>query len=308
MTGLCHGVFHVARYLSKELGCGTESLSYSAAGINHLTWFTSLRCKGEDMTGKLKTLAARKIEKFRQQRELITSFEENGSHCRGNGMEVVQDPFSWMLTEMYGAFPAVMDRHVTEFFPGLFSSEKSYFGKTLGVDAYGFESVIAHGDSIYAEMEEVAFSKSPMPRKYLCGSEGEHEQVVEIISNIRLNREKIYSVNLPNRGRIPNLPYDAIVEAPAVTSGNGLRPLVPPPLPDCLAAILASKFLWIETVAEAALEGSMEKFVQALYLDSNSIDPYRTRAMAIELVEAQKKHLPQFETPSKGSGRICRIA
>ena len=48
VTGLCHGVVHVARYLAEKLGVRPDQLQYTAVGINHLTWFTSVRSDGQD--------------------------------------------------------------------------------------------------------------------------------------------------------------------------------------------------------------------------------------------------------------------
>ena len=295
IIGLCHGVPHVARHLSEILDVEPSNLSYTAAGINHLTWFMSLNDLGKDLTGKLKSTAAKNISKLKDRRDIVTHFKEDGSGKNSSSESDIQDPFTWILTDMYGAFPAVLDRHVTEFFPHLFCSEKGYFGKTLGVDAFSFEDTISHGDRIYDEMSELAHSKSPLPDNYLESFEGEHEQVVEIISNIRLNREKTYSVSMPNRGQVFNLPYDAVIESPAVTTTNGLRPLILSPMPHSLAGVLSLKFHWIEAVVEAALEGNREKFVQALYMDGYSIDAAKIKDMADELLEVQKAYLPKFK-------------
>jgi fructoselysine-6-P-deglycase FrlB-like protein len=48
---------------------------------------------------------------------------------------------------------------------------------------------------------------------------------------------------------------------------GGLRALAQPPLPTVLAGTLATRFMWAETIVEAALEGSRETFIQALVLD-----------------------------------------
>jgi alpha-galactosidase/6-phospho-beta-glucosidase family protein len=73
-----------------------------------------------------------------------------------------------------------------------------------------------------------------------------------------------------------------------------LRPIAQSPLPPALAGTLASRFQWVETVVEAAIEGSYEKFVQALLIDGavGSIDV--AYMLADELIDAQKAFLPQF--------------
>ncbi|MBD3241256.1 MAG: alpha-glucosidase/alpha-galactosidase, partial [Chitinivibrionales bacterium] len=46
MVGLCHGVPSVARYLARALGVDHHALSYTAVGVNHLTWFVELFHEG----------------------------------------------------------------------------------------------------------------------------------------------------------------------------------------------------------------------------------------------------------------------
>lgn len=274
VTGLCHGVHHVGQYLAGALGVEVPRLKYAAVGINHLTWFTEVRVDGADAMPKLRRIAAEKIREA------------------GGSPETV-NVFAWQLFELFGAFPAVLDRHVTEFFPQFFADGK-YYGKTLGVDAYSFEDTIARGDRGYAEMREIALSDRPLPDGYGSRRSGEHEQVLEIIEDIRRDAGRVYSANLPNRGQVPNLPDEAIVESPAVADGSGLRPLTQPPLPAGVAGTLATRFAWVETVAEAALEGSRTKFIQALMLDGAVDSVEQATKLADELLKAQAAYLPQF--------------
>ena len=279
VTGLCHGVHHVGQYLAKALGVEVSRVKYTAVGINHLTWFTEVRADGEDaMPGLRRVAAAKRLKGF---------LDDNAE---------VENAFSWRLFELFGAFPAVLDRHVTEFFPQFFADGK-YDGKTLGVDAYSFEDTIARGDRGYAEMRELALSDRPLPEGYGARRSGEHEQVLEIIDSIRRDAGRVYSVNLPNRGQVPNLPDEAIVESPAVADGSGLRPLAQPPLPAGIVGTLATRFAWVETVVEAALEGSRAKFLQALVLDGAVDSLEQATKLADELLAAQAEYLPQFKKP-----------
>ena len=148
-------------------------------------------------------------------------------------LEPAANPFSWELLNTFGAFPAVLDRHVTEFFPQFFR-DGQYFGATLGKDAWPFEAAVERGDAAFERLTEEAFSPDPLPEDYLQHLAGEHEQVLEIVRSIRANQACVYSANLPNTGQLPNLPEEAIVESPAVSTAAGLRPLAQPPLPSAL--------------------------------------------------------------------------
>ena len=275
MVGLCHGVFHVGHFLADVLGVDRSRFDYTAVGMNHLTWFTQVRVDGTDAMPRLQRIAAEKLS----QRDKVSPEELN--------------PFSWELFRLFGAFPAVMDRHVSEFFPQFFAGGE-YYGRKLGVDAYSFEDTIAWGDRIFEEMKEVAFSDRPLDEDYFERISGEHEQVIEIIESIRTDAGRIYSANLPNRGQAPNLPPEAIIESPAAAGRSGLRPIDQPPLPSGIAGALASKFAWVETTVEAALEGSREKFIQALVLDGSVKSLDMAAELGDELLAAQAEYLPQF--------------
>jgi len=288
VIGLCHGVFGVGKYLARELGVDFSRLRYTAVGMNHLTWFLEVRVDGKDASPQLAEIAQKKLA-------LLEAYRK-GELGKDFAVESLQ-PFSWQLYELFGAIPSALDAHVCEFFPQFFA-QGDYYGKRLGVDVFNFEELIARGDRAYEEMRERAFSSEPLPGEFFQRFSGEHERVVAIIRSIRQDKGEIFSANLPNRGQVPNLPAEAIIESPAVADAGGMRPIAQPPLPPGIVGTLATRLAWVETVVDAALEGSREKFVQALVLDGcvSSIDV--AEKLADELLEAQAEYLPQFQPGS----------
>ena len=77
-----------------------------------------------------------------------------------------------------------------------------------------------------------------------------------------------------------------------MADGSGLRAIAQRPLPSALVGTLATRYMWVETVVEAALEGSRDKFVQALVLDGAAGSMEMAHALADELLAAQAEHLP----------------
>ena len=281
VVGLCHGVMHTARYLAEALGTNSASLQFTAVGINHLTWLMNIRTQGADRMPDLYKIAEAKEAQFR-----------NGSPAGHNPYDSPCDElFSWQLLQRFGGFPAPMDRHTTEFFPQFFR-EGEYFGRKLGVDVFSFEGTIANGDEGYAEMQAHASDPAPLPRDYFNQFGGEHEQVIDIIAAIRSDQGKIFSANLPNTGQVPNLAANAVVETLAIANGDGLRAIALPPVSPAIAGTLATRFLWVETVVEAALEKSREKFIQALVLDGAVRSFDQAAALADELIAAHAQYLP----------------
>jgi alpha-galactosidase len=291
MIGLCHGVSQVHVYLARALEAPVNAVKYTAAGMNHLTWFTEVSLRGQDALPRLHEVAAKRLAGGvvpgpGDPRASLSPWDESGLN--------VDYPFAWQLFQCFAAFPAALDRHVTEFFPQFFRGEKSYYGRTLGVDAFPFEAVIERGDRVYREMEEHALAPGPLPADYFEGIRGEHEQVAEIIESIRQDVGRVYSANLPNRGQVPNLPPDVIVECPAVAQGGGLRAIGLPAFDAALAGTLATHYQWAETVVDAALQGNRQKFVQALLLDGAVDSPTDAGRLADDLLKAQAEYLPQF--------------
>ncbi len=289
LIGLCHGVFDVGRYLAKTLDVATHDLTYSAVGMNHLTWFTEIRVRGVDVMPQLLALAEKKSR--------VGAPNDQQGHrldLKGIDPDTADNPFAWELLRLFGAFPAVLDRHITEFFPQFFADGK-YYGKTLGVDAYSFESTIAYGDKIFQEMRRDALSPTPLAADEITQFSSEHEQVIEIVESIRGDLGRVYSANLPNRGQAPNLPENALIECPVIANGSGLHPILQPALSSGVAGTLATRLYWVETIVEAALEGSRDKFVRALILDGavDSLDA--AKRLADELLGAHASYLPQFK-------------
>ena len=284
VVGLCHGVVGVARYLADAMGAALDRMTYTAVGMNHLTWFTDVRVDGSSAMGRLREIAA----------------GLDGEPAPAGEQKPPNDhPFSWRLFRLFGAFPAVLDRHVSEFFPQFFAGG-SYYGRTLGVDAFSFEDTIANGDRGYARMRSDAFSPGPLAEDYLRRIGGEHEQVIEIIESIRGDAGRAYSANLPNAGQVPNLPAEAILEAPAVADASGLHAIRQPPLAPGLAGTLATRLQWVETVVDAALEGSREKFIQAMVIDGAVSSLEMAEQLADDLLAAHAEHLPQFGPSRRG--------
>jgi alpha-galactosidase len=246
VIGLCHGVLHVMHYLAEKLNLSANEMTVSHAGYNHLTWLTALSHKGVDLIPTMRALGA----------QIIAQSPTHPDHNR----------FSWEVFNQVGAFPAVLDRHVTEFFPQFFRTG-DYYGMTLGVDAFSFEDTIAGGDQEYSAMQYDALSTEPLPNQMFVRESGEHEQVVEIVSALRHGSGAVYAVNVPNQGVVPDLPAHAIVEIPARMEYNSVVPVPQPALGPACSGMLASRYAWVDAIVYASVHKDRDAFIHALIID-----------------------------------------
>lgn len=278
VIGLCHGVIHVEHYLARFLGRELSDLKSLGVGLNHLTFLYDIRVNGEDAKPLL-------LEEFHRQ--------VKGKATKSGNPHYSDNPFSWSFFERFGLFPAVLDRHVVEFFPERFSSG-DYYGKKLGVDAISFENVIAEGDQVYETMHEIAAGKRNINEHLFERSEGEHEQLVDILTSLYRDERKVFSVNLPNNGAIPNLPKHAVLELPAVAAASGFKPLFLADFPEIGASFIRKRLNVVDLTVEAALTGDFSLFVEALLADGSIRTEEAAKKLAKELLDAHQDYLPQY--------------
>ncbi|MEZ5776914.1 MAG: hypothetical protein R3E44_00990 [Paracoccaceae bacterium] len=290
VVGLCHGVHHVEGVISRFLGVAEGDLSSFGIGLNHLTYLTRLRLKGRDA---IPMLHARLDEQEETLADELAGKKVWDNIVQDRAPRWSDDPFSWGLFRKYSIFPCAMDRHAVEFYPERFPGG-AYHGHTLGCDAFPIDERIALGDTWYEEMLAIANSPDPLPKSYYENVPGESEQLLEIMHSLLYDQRAVFSVNLPNTGQAPYLPRDAVLECNASAVGGGFAALQADTLPDALIAKLNAKITAIEVTVDAAVNGSRDLMVEALLADGTVDTPDLARAVADELIEGHREHLPQF--------------
>jgi len=266
IVGLCIGVHGIVDNLAWTIGAPPEEVTALAAGLNHFTWIYDLRWKGQDAWPMLRT-----------------KMEENPG---------VGGRFCGWLFQNYGAFPAVGDGHVMEFFPERFP-DGNCFGNPLGAEGH-FERIIETDDASYANMQAQASGEIPLDESIFQRGSGEHTKLLAILQSIDADQRNTYFANLPNLGAVPNLPNDAVLELTTIATGRGLAAIQIPDFPDTLAVPLIRKIAAASITVDAALTGNRKLFVEALLADGSVTDPSKAEKLADELLMEHKQYLPQF--------------
>jgi len=265
--GLCIGVHGIVDSLAIILGAPHGEVTALAAGLNHFTWIYDLRWNGKDGWPLLR-------------KKLEENPGRGGYFCE------------WLFKH-YGAFPAVGDGHVMEFFPERFP-DGNCFGRPIGREGH-FESIIRSDDASYAKMQAYAKGDIPLDDSMFRKGSGEHTKLLAILRSIEKDSREVFFANLPNRGAIPNLPDDAVLEMTAVATGRGLKALQDPDFPDILAAPQLRKIAAASATVDAALSGDRKLFVEALLMDGSVTTTSIAEKLADELLAEHKRYLPQFK-------------
>lgn len=266
LVGLCHGVQGTLRHLCSFIDVPYAEVSALYCGVNHLTFITHLTRGGEDLWPLV-------------DEKLATNPPEDNL-------------FSWELYRTHGAFPAVLDRHITEFYSPRFASG-AYYGQQLGVDTMDIMETIHSGDDRYQKMKDQAEGREPLEDSLFQRTLGEHEALIPILESVFADRQELFPMNVPNR-TVPEIPPDFVLEMPVCATRAGCVPIALPPLRPAIAATITRALYGIELTVEAALTGDRGVLVESLLYDGCVLDLASAEALADDLLAAHKDHLPQF--------------
>jgi alpha-galactosidase len=274
--GLCHGTMHTKAALAADLGLDPADVSAQFAGLNHLCWLLDIRTGAEDLYPRLRELVAARA---------------GGPDAPSSRSEGVHSPVSADLFQTFGLYPAPGDRHVSEFFGDYLRGEPSELRWGLQGGQDRTREYIEEKGTLWESLRAQAAGTEDLapPRNQ------EAERLVAIAEALRLGRDHVETaVNLPNDGKISNLPPEAVVEVPAVIGAHGIRGVSVGRLPDAIAAVLTARAQQQELVVQAAVSGIRSVALQALTLDPLVPDAQTARAILDDAVTADPVRLARF--------------
>ena len=116
-----------------------------------------------------------------------------------------------------------------------------------------------------------------------------------MISSIYNDKRNIMVVSTRNKGALPDLPYDSVVEVSSVITGHGPMPINFGKLNPAARGYIQLMKAMEELTIEAAVTGDYGKALQAFTL--NPLVPGGTIAKELldEMLIAHKDYLPQFK-------------
>jgi alpha-galactosidase len=278
--GLCHGVFMGMHQISRLLEIPVEQLDTEACGINHFTWFTRVRDKqtGEDLYPRL-----REIER---EGDWLSDWHEIG--------------LARILFRRFGLWPSPAANHFGEYLAWadeFVASELQYFYDPA--DGHPWETgnipefVYSLSGDVTGRLWKPETSAQSMLEDTALQPSG--ELAVPIMESLSCGvQHHLAAINIPNKGAIPNLPDDMVVEIPADADSKGIHPRQMAPLPEAVAAMLRTHGSIHRLLVEAYAEKSKDKLLQAILLDPTVNSYRRAVEMVDEMLVLQKKLLPEF--------------
>ncbi|MCX5757594.1 MAG: alpha-galactosidase, partial [Candidatus Hydrogenedentes bacterium] len=239
-VGLCHGVFMGMEQIARILDMPVEHLDGAACGMNHFTFFQTIRDRrtGEDLYPRLRAL------------------EREGDWLH-DWHEIAM---ARILFRRFGLWPSPAANHYGEYIrwaEEFVASECQYFYDPADGHPWQTGNVPEFVYSLSGNVTGRPWKKpEPEPASFETSNLlHSGELAVPIMEGIACGvRRRLEAVNVPNRGAIPNLPDDMVVEIPATVDASGMASESMPPLPEPLAAMMRTQATIHQLLVEAFAE------------------------------------------------------
>ncbi|MFD8332736.1 6-phospho-beta-glucosidase [Streptomyces solisilvae] len=230
-VGLCNVAIGFQRKFARLLGVEPGEVTLEHVGLNHLTWERSVRIGGTDGEDVLPKLLA-----------------EHG----GAIADDLRMPRT--LVERLGVVPSYYLRYYYQH-DAVVRELRSKPSRAAEVAAIERELLEMYGDPALDEKPELLGKR---------GGAFYSEAAVDLTSSLLRDTGEVRIVNTLNRGTLPFLPDDAVIEVPASVDAQGAKPLPVRPLEPLFAGLVANVTAYEHLALEAALKGGRERVFQAL--------------------------------------------
>ncbi|MDE6814593.1 MAG: alpha-glucosidase/alpha-galactosidase [Lachnospiraceae bacterium] len=223
--GCCHEVFGTQKFLARmvEEVFGAEDvdrheIKVNPVGVNHFTWLTSAVWQNHDLFPHYRDFCRKYRDGYLTGDGAVDSNWMNNSFASTE--KVKMDLFL-----RFGYIAAAGDRHLAEFCPGKWYLESPERVREM---QFGLTPVSWRKKDLKERRERSMRLRTGQEAVKINGT-GE-EGVNQIRALLGLC-DLVTNVNLPNRGQIPNLPLEAVVETNAVFRCGSLDPVLAGPVP-----------------------------------------------------------------------------
>ena len=280
--GLCHGVMGGHAQIADAFGLKKEEVDIICAGINHQTWYISIKHNGEDLTGKL-----------------LAAFENNPKYAETEKVRID-------MLRRFGYYSTESNGHLSEYVPW-YRKNADEINKWIDLSVWingetgGYLRVCTESRNWF-ETDFPNWMKEPA-RKY-DGSDRGHEHGSFIIEGLETGKLYRGHFNVVNNGCITNLPDDAIVEVPGYVDYNGVNIPQVGDLPLGCAAVCNASISVQRLAVEAAVKGDDLLLRQAMMMDPLTgaiLTPPYIWQLVDDMLVAQEQWLPQYKDAIKAA-------
>lgn len=247
--GLCNVPWTVKAMVATALGVDVATVELDCVGLNHLSWFRSVRVGGRDRTAEV----------LDGLRERVARREDGDGEPR------------WTVAAI-DALGAIPNSYLRYYY------ETEAWVRHQASHPTRASEVMAIEDALLRAYRDPALSSKPAELERRGGAYYS-EAAAALMADIVSDAGEVHVVNTPNRGAIPGLADDVVVEVAARVGAQQVEPIPVSGLrPDIDALVRTVKDFELLTV-QAAVDGDEDAAIRALI--TNPLGPSISDAAAV---------------------------
>ena len=296
VLNICDMPIAIIDVVSEALQVSKKDIEYDYFGLNHFGWFTSIRVKGEEKLPELREyihenqiLLPASYLKGKESLMAKPSAEGEGDegqnrHTKGSWWYVWKGEY-----EMMELFP--------EYLPN------TYLNYYLQSKEFVEHSNPEHtrADEVRETREKNLFDGIDRYEKtgeidegtFYAGSHG--DWIADLAIALKNDTKDRFLVIVENRGAIPNMPYDAMVEVPAYVGKQGPDVISRGDIPLFQQGLMMQQLNCEKLLVQGCIEGSYEKVLQAFTLNKTVPSMNVAKEILDEMIVANEGYWPELK-------------
>ena len=282
ILNICDMPIAIMDQYANILKCSRKDFEPRYFGLNHFGWFTHIYDKktGEDLEPKIK--------------ELILSGEDL---FKLSGVDEHTMEPSWIETYK---FMANILRDYPEYLPNTYLKYYLYPKHVVETSNPNYtranEVMDGKEKRCYEMMEEVIKLGKLKGTEYeIKPGRGVHASyIVDLACAIINNTNEIFLIITKNKGVIPNVDENMMVEVACRVGANGVEPLALDPIPTFYKGMMENQYSYEKLTVDGLFERDKTKLLQALALNRTVTDTDTAKAILDDLIEANKDYWGKY--------------
>lgn len=282
ILNICDMPIAIMDQYANILKCSRKDFEPRYFGLNHFGWFTHIYDKktGEDLEPKIK--------------ELILSGEDL---FKLSGVDEHTMEPSWIETYK---FMANILRDYPEYLPNTYLKYYLYPKHVVETSNPNYtranEVMDGKEKRCYEMMEEVIKLGKLKGTEYeIKPGRGVHASyIVDLACAIINNTNEIFLIITKNKGVIPNVDENMMVEVACRVGANGVEPLALDPIPTFYKGMMENQYAYEKLTVDGLFERDKTKLLQALALNRTVTDTDTAKAILYDLIEANKDYWGKY--------------
>lgn len=271
-----------------------ENIVYDYYGLNHFGWFTSIEYKGKDIMDDLRAYIKEKQillpEAYLKDKAALAGGtekkegEDKNRHAKGSWYYVWKGVY-----EIMENFPDTLPNTYLNYY----LQQKEFVEHSNPERTRANEVMDSREKNLFEGIDKYLETGVIDEKVFYAGSHG--DWIADLAIALKNDTKARFLVITQNRGAIPNMPYDAMVEIPAYIGKNGPEVIARNEIPLFQQGLMMQQLNSEKLLVEGCIEGSYQKVLEAFTL--NKTVPSMTVAKEIldEMIEANKEYWPELK-------------